>query len=237
MVVSIPMIRDSTTLKSALILANKCLLFNYLYILNQLFYKTPAILRLFFGSLLWKIKTKEKAIYLTFDDGPTAGITPWVLEVLDAFEAKATFFCIGKNVQAHPEIYQAVVKAGHAVGNHTHNHLNGWRNTAKSYLENTTKAAKHIDSKLFRPPYGKIKPKQIRLLKKAGYKVVMWDVVSADFDQTLDSETCFQNLIRHTKPGSIVVFHDSEKAFGNLKKVLPQLLAYFSTEGYVFKSI
>lgn len=174
---------------------------------------------------------------MTFDDGPTPEITPWVLEVLDTFEAKATFFCIGKNVQAYPEIFRTVVKAGHTVGNHTHNHLNGWKTTAKSYLENTTEAAKHIDSKLFRPPYGKISLKQIRLLKKAGYTIVMWDVVSADFDQNLDSETCFQNLLRHTKPGSIVVFHDSPKAYHNLKVVLPKMLAYFSKEGYTFKPI
>lgn len=205
--------------------------------MNRLFYKTPIILRLLFGKLLWKIKTKEKAIYLTFDDGPTPEITPWVLSVLDAFDAKATFFCIGKNVVQHPEIFQTTQKAGHAVGNHTHNHLNGWKTASKSYFENTTEAAKHIDSMLFRPPYGKIKPKEIRLLKKAGYTLVMWDVVSADFDQKLSPETCFQNLIRHTKPGSIVVFHDSQKAYENLKVILPRMLTYFTEEGYVFKSI
>lgn len=205
--------------------------------MNRLFYKTPIILRLFFGNLLWKIKTNDKAIYLTFDDGPTPEITPWVLKVLDGFDAKATFFCIGKNVQAYPEIFQSVVKDGHAIGNHTHNHLNGWKTTAQSYLENIGQAAGYIDSKLFRPPYGKIKPKQIRLLKNAGYRLVMWDVISADFDQKLSPETCFQNLVCHTKPGSIVVFHDSQKAFDNLKIVLPKMLAYFSERGYVFKSI
>ncbi len=205
--------------------------------MNRYFYKTPALLRLLFGNLLWKIKTNEKAIYLTFDDGPTPEITPWVLKVLDEFDAKATFFCIGKNVQAYPEIYRVVTKAGHAVGNHTHNHLNGWKTTSQTYLENTAEAAGYIDSKLFRPPYGKIKPKQIRLLKNAGYILVMWDVVSADFDQKLSPETCFQNLVRHTKPGSIVVFHDSQKAFDNLKVVFPKMLAYFSAEGYTFKAI
>lgn len=206
-------------------------------ILNPFFYKTPALLRLLFGNLLWKIKTNEKVIYLTFDDGSTPEITPWVLQVLEAFDAKATFFCLGKNVQSYPEIFQAVVKAGHAVGNHTHNHLNGWETASKSYFENTTEAAKYIDSNLFRPPYGKIKPKQVRLLRKAGYAVVMWDVVSGDFDQTLNPETCFQNVVKHTTSGSIVVFHDSEKAFNNLRIVLPQMLAYFTQKGYVFKSL
>lgn len=229
--------RGSTTLKPDVIVANKYLLFNYTPNLNQLFYKTPAILRKLFSSLLWKIESKEKAIYLTFDDGPTPEITPWVLDVLEAFDAKATFFCIGKNVQAYPEIFQAVIKSGHAVGNHTHNHLNGWKTTAESYLENTTEAAKHIDSKLFRPPYGKVSLKQIRLLKKAGYTIVMWEVVSADFDQDLSPENCFQNLLRHTKPGSIVVFHDSLKAAENLKTVLPRMLAYFADKGFVFKPL
>jgi peptidoglycan-N-acetylglucosamine deacetylase len=194
------------------------------------------LLPLFFPSLTWKIKQKEKIIYLTFDDGPIPDVTPWVLEVLLEYNAKATFFCIGDNVKKFPETYRQVLSAGHLTGNHTQNHLNGWNVTTGIYIKNTEEASGYISSPLFRPPYGKITPAHINRLKPS-YKIIMWDVLSYDFDITKTAEYCTNRVIASAGKGSIVVFHDSIKAFPRLKITLPQVLRHFHELGYRFETL
>lgn len=219
------------------------------------FIKTPTVVQRFFGKYVWSFSMKssqQKTIYLTFDDGPTPEITEWTLNTLKDYNAKATFFCIGKNVKNHPDIFKWVVEDGHYIGNHTYNHLNGWKTDNAIYLENVLEAKKNIetsvanldpsllthDSKLlFRPPYGKIRSSQTKQLIKKGYKIIMWDVLSADFDQSISSKKCLNNVLKNTKNGSIIVFHDSVKAEKHLKFVLPKVLEYFSKKGYQFNSI
>jgi peptidoglycan/xylan/chitin deacetylase (PgdA/CDA1 family) len=181
----------------------------------------------------------DKILYLSFDDGPHPVATPFVLDTLQRYDAKATFFCIGKNVQEYPEIYRRVLIDGHRTGNHTHNHLNGWKTDDRSYYENIRAASQLIDTDLFRPPYGRITKFQASLLHRMPlhYKVIMWDVLSADFDAKMTGPRCARNVIRHARPGSIIVFHDSEKAFVRLKEALPAVLNHFSELGYRFESI
>jgi peptidoglycan/xylan/chitin deacetylase (PgdA/CDA1 family) len=179
-------------------------------------------------------------LYLSFDDGPHPEATPFVLEQLSNFNAKASFFCIGKNVQLHPEIYNAILAAGHVVGNHTQNHMNGWKNTTKNYMADIQEATKLIDSNLFRPPYGRISFSQIKALRldpNLPQQIMMWDVLSGDFDTTITGDQCAQNVIQHAGPGSIVVFHDSAKAMDRLRIALPKVLAHFSKIGYQFKAL
>ena len=190
-----------------------------------------------FPNYVWDVKTEDKTIFLTFDDGPTPEITPWVLNQLQAHNAKATFFCIGANVEKHPHIYQNILDQGHAVGNHTFNHIKGWKTSVSEYISNMELAEKLIHSKLFRPPYGKLKPKQGKLLLDKGYKIIMWDVLSLDWDKSISGEKCLQNVIKNAKSGSIIVFHDSKKAYKNLSEALPKALEYFSQNGYKFKSL
>lgn len=175
-------------------------------------------------------------VYLSFDDGPHPTITPWVLHQLKEYNALASFFCIGQNVQRHPAVYKKIIDEGHAVGNHTQQHLNGWKVTTAEYGHDVEKAALLIKSNLFRPPYGKIKSAQAKLLpgamKTENVKVIMWDVLSADFDQFISPQECLDNVLRNYGPGSIIVFHDSEKAFTNLKIVLPLVLAHLQKENY-----
>lgn len=200
--------------------------------------KTPWWLKkLYPSSLTWDMPGNEKVLYLSFDDGPHATATPFVLDILKQFNAKATFFCIGKNVVGQKEVYQHILDEGHKVGNHTFNHLNGWKTSDKEYIENVMEAAKYIDSKLFRPPYGRISRFKINLLQSAGYKIIMWDVLSGDFDKDETKERCAANVLLQSKPGSIIVFHDSEKAFEKMSYALPLILEKFSGEGFVFKSI
>ena len=198
--------------------------------------KTPRFIKKIFSSFVWDIKTNEKVIYLTFDDGPHASITPFVLDALKKYNAKATFFCIGKNVEQNLEVYERIINDGHCLGNHTYNHLNGWHSDLKTYIEDTEKASLIIKSNLFRPPYGKITKSQSRELIKLGYKIIMWDVLSGDFDINLNKEKCLQSVKSKTKAGSIIVFHDSEKAFEKLNFVLPLILKHFNKEGYNFQS-
>ena len=199
------------------------------------FIKTPWWLKKVYPNRIWSIDTNEKNIYLTFDDGPHPVVTTFVLDELAKYNAKASFFCIGKNVQSFPEIYNRIITEGHRVGNHTQNHLNGWEINNEPYLADVSEASKYIQSDLFRPPYGRIRSAQVKELKN--YKIVMWDVLSGDFDESLSKEKCLQNVIRKTSNGSIVVFHDSEKAFQRLKYVLPLVLDFFRDSGYSFKSI
>lgn len=178
-----------------------------------------------------------KVLYLTFDDGPHPEATPFVLEQLRKWNARGTFFCIGKNVKEYPPIYRQILIDGHRVGNHTEHHLNGWKTDDKKYIENIRLAGESIDSDLFRPPYGRIGALQSKVLRDAGYKIVMWEVLSGDFDRGIDGGRCAKNVIGHARSGSIVVFHDSEKALPRLREALPRVLEYFSGEGFRFEVI
>jgi peptidoglycan/xylan/chitin deacetylase (PgdA/CDA1 family) len=203
--------------------------------------KTPWLLKKAYPDYCWSIVTKEKEIFLTFDDGPHPVATPFVLKQLKEYGALATFFCIGKNVIQYPEIYEQILTEGHSTGNHTQNHLNGWKTKNDVYLNDVAEASKSIDSSLFRPPYGRITSFQSKNLKAVmkgkKLKVIMWDVLSGDFDITLSPRNCLGNVILKSGPGSIVVFHDSEKAFPRLEYALPRVLKYFSEKGYTFKEI
>ncbi len=209
--------------------------------MHQYFIKTPWLVKQFFSSYIWSLPPIENAVYLTFDDGPHPSITPFVLDELKKYNALATFFCIGKNVVSFPEVYERILREDHGIGNHTHNHLNGWKVTTEAYVENATEAAKHIQSNLFRPPYGRIKRSQAKkiasTLSGGDVKIIMWDVLSADFDRTISPQQCLNNVLNNVTAGSIIVCHDSEKAFPNLKYVLPIVLEQLSKRGMVFKKI
>ncbi|MBP7273291.1 MAG: polysaccharide deacetylase family protein [Saprospiraceae bacterium] len=199
--------------------------------------KTPRVLQSLLPNYLWKMPAAaEKTLYLTFDDGPVPEVTPWVLDQLAQYDAKGTFFCVGENVKRYPEIFQRVVQEGHTVGNHTFNHLNGWDNDNLPYFLNIRQCAKLVASDLFRPPYGKLRLKQMQFLQRH-YQIVMWDVLSGDFDASISKEKCLSNVVQNGKDGSIIVFHDSVKAEHKLRYVLPQALAYFSDKGYKFDRI
>lgn len=201
--------------------------------------KTPSLLKKLYPQLTWDMPKGNQCIYLTFDDGPIPIVTPFVLNILQQYNAKATFFCIGDNVSKHPDEFEQVKNAGHTIGNHTYNHLKGWDTDDKTYLQNFLVADEQLHTNLFRPPYGRIKRSQIKLLKQAKpeLNIVMWDVLSGDFDINLQPEDCLQNVIKHTTDGSIIVFHDSIKAFGRLQYVLPKAMEYWSKEGYSFDSL
>jgi peptidoglycan/xylan/chitin deacetylase (PgdA/CDA1 family) len=205
------------------------------------FVKTPWWIKKIYSFYTWSIPTKEKTLYLTFDDGPHPEATPFVLSELKKFDALATFFCIGKNVLAYPDIYKRILDEGHAVGNHTQNHLNGWKTPNDVYMKDIAEAANYIDSNLFRPPYGRITLFQAKNLPAAmkgkKSKIIMWDVLSADFDESISNEQSMQIVIFRSSPGSIIVFHDSEKAFQKLNYVLPRILHHFSNQGFKFLSL
>jgi peptidoglycan/xylan/chitin deacetylase (PgdA/CDA1 family) len=200
-------------------------------------YRTPFILPLLYPTLTWRMPGQEKVIYLTFDDGPVPGPTEFVLNVLEKNKALATFFCIGDNVLRNPTVFKKIKESHHAVGNHTFNHLKGWNNSTKDYVANTAKCAEVIgeENDLFRPPYGRIKRSQIRRLPN--YRIVMWDVLTHDYLASLSQEKCLRGSIAATRPGSIVVFHDSYKAERNMTYALPRYIDHFLNQGYVFKSM
>ncbi len=200
------------------------------------FVKTPRFVQNLFPQFLWRVPTKEKVLFLTFDDGPIPEVTPWVLEQLRAFDAKATFFCVGQNVERHPELLEAILADGHVVGNHTYRHLNGWLSDHVPYFHDVRRCAHLVRSELFRPPYGRLHPRQVPFLLRH-YRVIMWDVLSGDFDQDLDGQACFDNVVRHAGPGSIVVFHDSLKAGQRLHEALPRVLEHFAKAGYRFQAL
>lgn len=200
--------------------------------------KTPALLKKLYPTCLWDKATDRKVLYLTFDDGPHGGATPFVLEQLQRFQAKATFFCLGKNVEAEPELYKSILQQGHRVGNHTWNHVNGWKTADKDYLNEILRTREVVDSNLFRPPYGKISGFQVRaLVNEMSYQVVMWDVLSGDFDESIDGKTCAKRVIGSALAGSIVIFHDSAKGLPRLKTALPEILAHFANQGFVFETL
>ncbi len=201
--------------------------------------KTPEWVKKVFKNRIWDIPTTQKIIYLSFDDGPHPDQTVFVLDELKKYNAKATFFCIGKNVQAYPNVYQRIVDEGHAVGNHTFDHLKANKTQDKVYLQNVLQAKQYIDSKLFRPPYGRVSGFIVKQLRTPAYQLntVMWTVLSGDFDVALTGEQCLQNVLLNTGPGSIVVFHDSEKASARMRFALPKLLEFFAGKGFEFKAI
>lgn len=206
------------------------------------FTKTPLIVRHFFKETTWKIPTKEKNIYLTFDDGPTPEVTDWTLSTLKDFNARATFFCLGKNIKLYPDIFKRIAEGNHTIGNHTFDHLNGWKTPDTQYFENVEKCEEQIKKEggtskcLFRPPYGKIRKTQLAKLKLK-YKIVFWDILSGDFDQKIPEGKCFGNVSKNAEKGSVVVFHDSVKAAKNLYYSLPKTLEYFSGMGFRFEAL
>ncbi|WP_037319012.1 polysaccharide deacetylase family protein [Salegentibacter sp. Hel_I_6] len=237
--------------------------------MNPFFVKYPYLLKRLYPNRITRIE-ESNTIYLTFDDGPIPEITPWVLEQLEGYNAKATFFCIGENIQKNPDIFQEIINRGHSIGNHTFNHINGWKSNTKAYIENVLKTEEIIsekrnesradieknqeleikksrrsqnsqpetsNQKLFRPAYGKIKNSQAGELVKRGYKIVMWDVLSGDFDSRISKEKCFKNVTNNASEGSTVVFHDSIKASKNLKFSLPKVLDYYAKKGFSFKAL
>jgi len=206
--------------------------------------KTPGFVKTLFPNFVWNIDTDKKELYLTFDDGPTPEITEWVLQSLKRYNAKATFFCIGTNINNHPEIFQKILDEEHTIGNHTYNHLKGWKHKTKDYYKDVLKTERVINdfttntsTALFRPPYGKFKNKQSKKLLERGYRVILWDILSYDWDNSVPEETCLNNVISAAKEGSIVVFHDSEKASRNLKYALPKVLKYYNERGYAFRAL
>lgn len=209
--------------------------------MQKYFVKTPWWLKKLYSSRIWSINTNEKKIYLTFDDGPHPTITPFVLGELKKYGAKATFFCIGKNVVSYPGVYQQILDEGHRTGNHTQNHLNGWQTVNDIYFSDIEEATLYINSDLFRPPYGRIRSSQAKYIRRAmdkeTAKIVMWDVLSGDFDKSTTPEQCLKNVVEKTNDGSVIVFHDSVKAWEKLSYTLPRILEHFSRKGFTFSAI
>uniref|UniRef100_UPI0040489768 polysaccharide deacetylase family protein n=1 Tax=Roseivirga sp. TaxID=1964215 RepID=UPI0040489768 len=206
----------------------------------MLLHKTPLLAQWLYPNLVWKKKVNAKIIYLTFDDGPIPVVTPWVLAQLKKYNAKATFFCVGDNIRKYPDVFKQVIDSEHSIGNHTFHHLNGWKTDSTTYLKDFLSCEEEIQkngikSGLFRPPYGRITPKQIKQLSTR--QIIMWDVLSGDFSGKTKPEKVLAASIKHTLNGSIVVFHDSQKAMGNLYYALPRYLAHFNQLGYEFHAL
>jgi len=219
--------------------------------------KTPWLFKKLFSNYVWEISSvpkDDKVLYLTFDDGPIPIITPWVLDTLQQYNAKATFFCIGNNVEKHPDIFNSVLAEGHSIGNHTNTHVEGWRTKTETYLEDFEKAETIINSqiknyhpdnnldktqnlKLFRPPFGQLKTSQGKALIKLGYKIIMWSVVTFDWENYITPEKCLQSVLKNAVNGNIIVFHDSIKASRNMQYALPRVLEYYSKKGFRFEAI
>ena len=226
----------------------------------------PKFIQWLYPERIWAFPHDKNCVYLTFDDGPIPEVTPWVLDELKKYDAKATFFCIGENIQKNPETFRKIISEGHSIGNHTFNHLNGWKTATQEYVENVEKAGREMldvgrrmtedrrliedgrrtitnsgfgiqNSELFRPPYGKITSKQAKILQKKGFRIVLWDIISYDYDATISEEKCLQNVLRNIHPGSNIVFHDSLKAEKNLRYALPKVLEFISKKGWECSSI
>jgi peptidoglycan-N-acetylglucosamine deacetylase len=198
--------------------------------------KTPPIVKTIFGDFVWHIDTDIKEVYLTFDDGPIPGLTPWVLDVLAEYNSKATFFCVGENVKKNRTIFDRIVQEGHTIGNHTYNHLNGWNTENEIYVQNVAECDRYVETNLFRPPYGKMKPSQSSMIKTEK-TVVMWDILSGDFDLSITKEKCLTNVIENYSKGSVIVFHDNIKAEEKLKYVLPTFLEHLAENGFVASNL
>lgn len=211
------------------------------------FSKTPKWLKALYPECIWQVDTDKKVLYLTFDDGPIPEVTSWVLDELKKYKAKASFFCIGNNIDANPEVFKRIIAEGHTIGNHTQNHYNGWKYTNKEYYDNIAQCDKTLASNkwrvasgnelpLLRPPYGKLKPSQYKALKDK-YHIVMWDVLTLDYNLQVSKTKVLNTVMKHAKPGSIVVFHDSIKAKEKMQYALPKVLAHFSAQGYKFAAL
>jgi len=207
-----------------------------------LFTKTPKLFTSLYPECLWRVDTKEKVLYLTFDDGPIPEVTPFVLDELKKYKAKATFFCIGKNVEENSAIFKRIIKEGHSIGNHTQNHMSGWGHKNKDYFANIEQCKSVLAghgapaSNLFRPPYGRLTPSQYKNLKLK-YRIVMWDVISFDFDLKTRRSSVLKRVLKYGEPGSIIVFHDSLKAKKRMEFALPKVLAHFSAKGFKFEKL
>lgn len=200
------------------------------------FIKTPGFFKYLFPDGVWEMNVREKNIFLTFDDGPIPEITPWVLDTLQEYDAKATFFCVGENAHKHPDLVERIREEGHSIGSHTYNHLNGWHTENTDYYRNVRKGAREVGSDLFRPPYGKLKFHQARFLSQH-YRIIMWDILGGDFDPLLSGEQVYNNLIRNVVPGSILVLHDSLKSMEKVKYALPRFLDFCNEHGFNCSSI
>lgn len=198
--------------------------------------KTPFWLRKIYPQLIWHKSRKEKTIYLTFDDGPIPDVTPRILKVLKTYHIKATFFCVGDNINKHPQLFEQILKEGHVVGNHTYHHLKGWNTSTDAYITDVERCEKLTQSLLFRPPYGRGTRAQYKALKNK-YTIIMWDIMSGDFDLNLSPEKCLENVIKHTTNGSIVIFHDNIKATPRVLYALPRAIEHWIEEGYTFKTL
>lgn len=193
-------------------------------------------MKLAYPSLIWEVKTSRKEIFITFDDGPDPEVTPWVLDQLKKYNAKATFFCVGENVERYPEIFKRIQSDGHTVGNHTYNHKNGWHTDYKNYLVSIKKCSNVFGSHFFRPPHGRITLKQIKQIKQR-YKIIMWSLLSGDFDPNISGTECAYNTVQYSKAGSIIVFHDSQKSKETLYEALPKVLNHFSSTKWAMNNL
>ncbi len=198
--------------------------------------RLPNLVRKLYGTYIWK-QPDNNSVYITFDDGPHPTITPYILELLNSYNAKATFFCVGNNVAKYAEVAQLITNNGHSIGNHTMNHTNGWKSSVKKYIREVLLADRWIKSKLFRPPYGRIKKQQANYLKKKGFTIIMWSLLTKDYDQSLSPENCWEGFAHKIKAGDIIVFHDSEKAYERLHYCLPKLLAYCKENNLEMKAL
>ena len=215
--------------------------------MNTYFVKTPKIIQRLYPKRIWALQKDTNAVFLSFDDGPIPKITPWVLEELKKYDAKATFFCIGENIKKYPEILKRIISEGHSVGNHTYNHLNGWKTNTEAYIQNCNKNKEILkkskgseqdeNTELFRPPYGKLTSKQSKILQEKGYKIIMWDILSGDFDKKASKEKCLEKVLENIELGSIIVFHDSLKAKEKLKYMLPKVLDFLKKKDIECKAI
>jgi peptidoglycan/xylan/chitin deacetylase (PgdA/CDA1 family) len=198
--------------------------------------RPPFFLRWIYPNAIWNLPSEQKVVYLTFDDGPTPVITEKIVELLEEYDAKATFFCIGKNIEQHPELFKLVKSKGHHIGSHTYSHINGWKSKSTEYLNDYQKGRELVGSNLFRPPYGRILLNPLQTIQKQD-KLIMWDILSKDYDASLTPETVLNNVLKNIEPGAIIVFHDSEKAKKNVLAVLPQLLQNLKQQGYTMEAI
>jgi peptidoglycan-N-acetylglucosamine deacetylase len=196
----------------------------------------PYFIRGVYFGATWRKSRHEKVIYLTFDDGPIPEVTPWVLDILDQYKIQATFFCVGENVERYPELYKEIIRRGHRTGNHTYNHMRGFFTDSQTYLENSEKASRCIDSILFRPPHGEMRFSQLKALRKK-YEVIQWDVITRDYNQKLAKEKVLDIVKKYARNGSIIVFHDSLKAEKNMRYAMPKAIEFLLQKGYQFKSL
>ena len=202
----------------------------------KLLVRPPQLLRSYYKDSIWRMDKNEPTIYLTFDDGPIPELTPWILDILKEYSINATFFCVGENIIKYPELFDRIIDEGHQIGNHTFNHLKGWKFSKKIYIENIEKCEILTKTGLFRPPYGRIKKSQYKSIVKE-YKVVFWDVLNYDYDKLTSPKKCLDNSIRYTRNGTIIVFHDNIKAQKNLKYALPVYIEHFLKLNYKFATI